>query len=353
VLRPLRLALLILLTWACLGVFFASQNRVLAAENGVADQPDAVPGMALAVLISAFFTPFVIYAAERLPLRPPDRFRNTLLLAVTGLLISAVRLAVDIAFLSAYETGSWSFKDYRELASLTFTTHLLFFTAITFVAKLWWSRAEAEERGRREAELASALVQAQLRRLRADLHPHFLFNSLNAVATLVHTDPPAARETIAKLRHLLAQALQADRNEVPLEKELSLLVMYLDLQKVRFGDRLRTSVDVAETRLLEARVPPLLLQPLVENSVLHGVRKASGGAGSIGIRVFAAGNDLRLQVRDDGPGCDPEAPFSAGKVGVTNTRARLELLYRNAQSLRFTRDGTEFVADVRLPLHFE
>jgi sensor histidine kinase YesM len=112
---------------------------------------------------------------------------------------------------------------------------------------------------------------------------------------------------------------------------------------------LQTSIQVDDPELLSASILPLLLQPLVENSIVHGIRKLPGG-GLVTVRVARDGNELRFEVRDTGPGCDPSTPFSNGHVGVTNTVARLDYLYGDAQWLRYRRDGNEFVAELRVPL---
>jgi len=156
--------------------------------------------------------------------------------------------------------------------------------------------------------------------------------------------------TLAKLIDLLRTSMEAGGSaEVPLAEELDFVGRYLDLQKVRFGDRLRSHIDVADPDLLGARVPPLLLQPLVENSIVHGIRKCSGDF-EIAVRAFRDDRALRLEVRDSGPGCTSAAPFSSGSIGVPNTRARLEHLYHDANALSFRRDGAEFVAGIRIPL---
>jgi LytS/YehU family sensor histidine kinase len=200
--------------------------------------------------------------------------------------------------------------------------------------------------------LQARLADAQVQVLTMQLQPHFLFNTLNALTTLVHTDAHAARVAIEQLIDLLESlGSAAKRVEVPLAEELAFVERYLDLQKVRFGAQLRTEVGVDEYALLRACVPPLVLQPLVENSIVHGIRRRADG-GRIAIRAFRERETLRLEVRDSGPGCAPAEPFLRGHIGVPATRDRLEYLYRDASALTFRRDGDDFVADIRLPLRF-
>jgi two-component system LytT family sensor kinase len=347
------LAILIAAIWAFLGVFFASQQHAIAAARGAVEDAGERALQTLATcVVWALLTPFVIYCADRLPLRAPHRLRNILLLIPVALVVAWLRSYVDASIPGLLQDEPLSPQEFRYTIAAVLHLHFLFFVVIVGVTNFVRSRAEADARARREARIDAELVQAQLRRLRGDLQPHFLFNTLNAVTALVHTDARAAEETIAKLIDLLRASMDASgRTEVPLAEELDFVGRYLDLQKVRFGDRLRSHIDVADPELLRACVPPLLLQPLVENSIIHGIRRQPGG-GEVAVRAFRDGDTLRLEVRDSGPGCDPEAPFSRGSIGVPNTRARLEYLYHDARALCFRRDGDEFVARVRIPLRF-
>ena len=182
----------------------------------------------------------------------------------------------------------------------------------------------------RASQLEARLAQAQLEVLKGQLHPHFLFNTLHAISTLIHRDPDAADEMLAQLSDLLRMTLATvGVQEVPLQQELEFLRRYLDIQQTRFADRLRVIVDVpADT--LDVRVPNQVLQPLVENAIHHGV-DARRGDGLVEIRARAEGDMLRLEVRDDGPGLKTTpgaAPKPAGSgIGLSNTRARLHELY--------------------------
>jgi two-component system, LytTR family, sensor kinase len=182
----------------------------------------------------------------------------------------------------------------------------------------------------RASQLEARLAQAQLEVLKGQLHPHFLFNTLHAISTLIHRDPDAADEMLAQLSDLLRMTLaNVGVQEVPLQQEMEFLRRYLDIQQTRFADRLRVVVDVpADT--LDIRVPNQVLQPLVENAIHHGV-DARRGDGLVEIRARAEGDMLRLEVRDDGPGLKSTpgaAPKPAGSgIGLSNTRARLHELY--------------------------
>lgn len=178
----------------------------------------------------------------------------------------------------------------------------------------------------RASQLEARLVQAQLQALRMQLQPHFLFNTLHAVSALMEDDIKAARRMIARLSELLRLTLeQSGQQEVTLQQELEALERYLEIEQIRFQDRLQIEMKI-DPETLAARVPYLILQPLVENAIRHGIAPLSS-AGKIEIRSARQDGMLELLVRDDGPGLpDGEAAFKEG-IGLANTRARLEQLY--------------------------
>jgi LytS/YehU family sensor histidine kinase len=204
-----------------------------------------------------------------------------------------------------------------------------------------------------EAEhLRTELAVAQLDALRAQLHPHFLFNTLNAITALVRDqDTRGALDTLRLLSDLLRSVLTADAsNEVTLRDELAFIQQYLGIMEVRFSDRLRVVWDVPD-QLRDARVPTLVLQPLVENAIRHGIARSSL-AGRVEITARRSGDRLILSVRDDGPGPVPETGRPTG-VGLANTRARLERLYGDATvTLEPAQRGTRgTVATITMPYH--
>ena len=178
---------------------------------------------------------------------------------------------------------------------------------------------------RRHRQREADLVEARWMALQSQVHPHFLFNTLNTISTLVEEDGEAARRMIARLGRLLRSSLsESDRQLVTLDEELELARLYLEIEEVRFEDRLRFEFQVEEGLGL-IRVPPLLLQPLLENSIRHGIARRAG-TGHLGIRVVRHGEGLRLQVEDDGVGMEASGEAGGG-LGLHNIRARLEALY--------------------------
>ena len=186
---------------------------------------------------------------------------------------------------------------------------------------------EVRDRDAREARHAATLAQARLESLEGRLHPHFLFNTLNAIAALIRDDPRAAERMVENLSELLRAALGAEPGrEVSLERELELLQQYVAIQQARFRDRLHVSVD-ADRDALAAQVPHLILQPIVENAIRHGIAPRES-EGRLVVRARRHGDVLRLLVQDDGVGYSPAKPTPSGMgIGITGTRDRLRHLY--------------------------
>ncbi|HTW38837.1 MAG TPA: histidine kinase [Steroidobacteraceae bacterium] len=201
------------------------------------------------------------------------------------------------------------------------------------------------------AQLQAQLADARLSALRTQLNPHFLFNTLNAVSALVERDPRGVRRMIARLSELLRTSLdEADEPEVPLQRELTFVERYLEVMQIRFQGRLHVRLH-ADPDVSGALVPNLILQPLVENAVKHGVSKMVG-AGRVEIRAHRAGARMVLCVIDNGPGLASGKLPSAEGVGLRNTRMRLAQLYGSEQSLTLrTGEGGGLIAEVSLPFH--
>ncbi|HZF68853.1 MAG TPA: histidine kinase [Gemmatirosa sp.] len=201
----------------------------------------------------------------------------------------------------------------------------------------------------RETELEAQLARAQLDALRAQLNPHFLFNALNSVAMLVRAGARGeAVHALAELAELLRRALYGPSTpEVSLREELGFVERYLGVERMRFQDRLQVTVDVAPDAL-DAAVPNLLLQPLVENALKHGIAPRAAG-GRVTVRARVDGGVLQLEVADDGAGLAATATSGAAGLGLANTRARLDRLYGGAARLHL-HAGAQGGAVVRVEL---
>jgi len=206
---------------------------------------------------------------------------------------------------------------------------------------------ESRDRQVKAAELESQLRQAQLEALRSQLNPHFLFNALHSIAELVHQDPRLAEQLIVRLGELLRRALEtAKQPELTLAEELEFIRGYLDIEQMRLGERLKVVWDV-EPDSLTARVPSLVLQPLVENAVQHGIA-ATATPGTLTIRARRNDGFLHIDVADSGPGLASSTLRPQG-IGIANTRARLQRLYGERQSFEL-QHGPGLIVNLRIPV---
>ena len=283
-------------------------------------------------LILGALTPLVYWLARSYPIRPPLRARN-ILAHVGG------ALALCVGWSTAGAVTRWVLgigpSDAPRMAYLTgwllttipWGTFMYFTTLGCMYAFAYF--VEAKEREAQAARLAAQIAQAKLGALQMQLHPHFLFNSLNAITVLVRDqDTAAAGRMLSLLSDVLRQVLRTDQShEVSLADELNFLERYLAIEQVRFSDRLRVAMKVDDA-LKDAAVPPFLLQPLVENALRHGIARRDD-AGRVEISARRVGDDLVLEVRDDGPGVDALRGPSDGSngVGLSNVRERLTTMY--------------------------
>ncbi len=205
----------------------------------------------------------------------------------------------------------------------------------------------AREQAEVATEAQNHATEAQLAALQAQLNPHFLFNALNTVASLVRTDPPAAEETVGNLAQVLRRTLDRSRRALAtLDDEVDYLQAYLSVEKERFGNRLTVEWSI-DPRTLPLKIPPMTLQPLVENSLKHGIGGRLEG-GRLTIRSTLEGGSLLLQVVDDGAGFLPH--FREG-TGLRNLRERLDTLYGDDSELRVGTAGEGATVTVRIPVN--
>ena len=340
------------LGWTLVGGF--SVLRHLATALGQERPVNWRLGVAyecLFVYVWALLTPFVFRWTQRHPV--VDWWRISLRHLPAAMLTASAHLIVFFAIIAAAETRgrnlSQSLLSLRREAIYSWFTNLAIYAVL---AVIFFYVQQQRERQNREAQLTAQLAQAELQNLRMQLQPHFLFNTLNAIAVLMMRDANAARRMLVRLSELLRLTLEHQATqEVSLKQELELLERYLEIERTRFQERLAVQMEV-EADVLNAAVPILLLQPLVENAIRHGVsRKAEGG--SVVIRARRQAESLQLQVCDDGLGLQqaPEEALQKG-IGLSTTQARLERLYGAAQSFAIA-DRAEggVCVTVTLPFH--
>jgi len=264
----------------------------------------------------AALTPLVAWLARRLRVSR-SRWWPILALAVIGIPIAFIKVTVTRALRGISEGGG----AYFQITDLA--VHYLIFWGIVGITHAWLYFREVQDRELRTTQLEAVLAQTRLQMLGMQLQPHFLFNTLNTIAELVHQRPEAAERMIAGLSHLLRETLHAGLvDRVPLARELQLLDRYIEIQRARLGDRLTVNILV-EPDAASALVPSLLLQPLVENSIKHGIGSRAG-AGHIAIVVTRFRGTLAIEIRDDGRGFGSE-PVAEG-IGLGNCRSRLQAL---------------------------
>lgn len=294
------------------------------------------------------FTPLVALLVRRFPFESERPARAVLAYLAAGAVIIPVWSAV-FTFLYWALRGPGAPGSVSELPSMWWVELLrrlpiLLLTYLVIVLNL-----VALDYYRKYRDREYRLVQAQLQTLKTQLQPHFLFNTLNSISTLMHEDVEAADRMVVSLGDLLRATLsEVGGQEVTLRRELEVLDLYLRIQLIRFQDRLRVNMDV-DPRALDACVPNLVLQPLVENAIKHGITPHSVD-GVIDIDARLDGPQLVLLVRDDGPGLlEPDAEIKEG-VGLSNTRTRLAHLYGAAQSMRYGNSpGRGFEVELRIP----
>jgi two-component system, LytTR family, sensor kinase len=331
--------------WTIFGVFNSSEFYQRTLEGG---QP-GVPIELLAVqltssLLWALFTPVIVFVTERLPLRKPHLLRNAIAMTAFVPLIAVIRAAVGavVSELGDREEPNLAFTRY----TIQIRYHRNIFLAVVIVGITWFilARRAAAERERNALALRTAVTNAELQRLRAAMQPRMMFATLDAIAEKATTDPTLADQMIVHLGDLLRTMVEfGKRTQVTLGEELEVIDRYFEIERARTGGTFTTRVDVEE-ELLGARVPPLLLHPLVE-SALFGTDTDSPQHMEILGRT--QGSKLILEVLNDGPERIP-APDA-----VEETRGRLQQAFGTLATVAWRTEETRVVTELGMPLQFE
>ena len=309
-------------------------------------------------LILGALTPIAYWLAQRYPLRPPIVARNLLAHAGGALLLCIGWAGAGAAFRWLLGIGPDDVPKMAYLTGWLMTTipwgTFMYFTILGCIHAIGYF-VEAREREAQAAKLAAQVAEARLGALQMQLHPHFLFNSLNAITVLVRDhDTVNAARMLDLLSDVLRQVLTSDRAyETSLTDELRFLERYLAIEQIRFSDRLVVRFDIDDA-VLGAAVPPFVLQPLVENALRHGIAQRADG-GRVEVDARRVGDTLVLSVTDDGPGAGTPKQATGNGLGLANTRERLATLYGDRASLelrpRSAGESSGTVATVRLPYH--
>ena len=346
--------------WTLLGVSFALSTYLGARQDNVQiSWKRVISGYLADFYLWGMLSPLIFLLARRFELRKHFP-RNVLIhlgasIVLSGFVISAAsplvwyfgypNLARNPTLAILWRNNAFSAYYFHQGLTIYWTT-LVVALALYYYRGL--RKGEAQT-----ARLTAQLAQAQLQALKMQIHPHFLFNTLNSIAALLHKDVEAADRMIARLGDFLRLTLQSsDTQTVDFEQELEFLKCYLDIEHIRFQDRLTVELDI-DSQALKATVPNLILQPIVENAVRHGVARQTS-QGHITIRARREGERLIMTVEDNGPGL--KAQSNGSGIGISNTRARLEQFYGSDfkfQIANSTERGASVTLDVPAFVHLE
>jgi hypothetical protein len=354
-----RQILVIILAWTLFGCLHGTQVALgIRAEDPNFQLPFGrfLTWQVGCWLVWAALTPGVVWLSRRFPLAP--RVRTVALHLAASILCSLIHVGgiISMSYLvqpfGPEPTRPW-ILDYLGRLSGYFHIDLIVYWSICGVVHAVDSRRRLRERELEASRIEAQLAQAHLANLRLQLQPHFLFNTLHAIASLVRSgESGPAVAMIAGLSDLLRYSLDnVGRNVVPLSEELDVVERYLEIQQTRFSDRLEVAIHASEeTR--DAAVPTLLLQPLVENAVRHGIA-ASADGGRLEVRTRREEGDLVMEVLNDGPPLPPNWQDREG-VGLSSTRRRLQQLYGPGARLELENlEPAGVIARVRIPFSRE
>jgi two-component system, LytTR family, sensor kinase len=292
--------------------------------------------------LAAMMLPGVVNVARRFSFDAGRRARALAVHSAGALTFATLHFIglMGVRFLLWSDGGKWSgatwsqFIQRRVFEQLDWS--LMVYAVIVGVSHAMAYYHESQERKLKSAQLETRLVEARLKTLEAELHPHFLFNTLHAISTLVHRDPESADRMISRLSDLLRITLdRSGEPKVTLNEEVDFLQKYLDIEQMRFQDRLTVSVNI-DPEALDGEVPRMILQPIVENALKHGIAGRNGGD-TVHITAGRDGERLWMRVRDNGAGLQVRTlkALRTG-VGLSNTRARLDCLYGRHYRLEFS-----------------
>ena len=336
--------LLIWGTWAVVAFFFASQvYTVYYNDANPISFRRAFLVQGLMCVLWALATPLVLWLARRIRIERNNWRRSALLHIVLSLAISVPMITIDylIYMIQIGSGGNLTMLRTFKFVFYNLDRSLLIYWLLVLISHAFNYYNSYRKGELKASQLRTQLVQAQLEALKMQLHPHFLFNTLHSISALLNQDVEAARRMISRLGDFLRLTLEnAGTQEVTVQQELEFLNGYLEIERIRFQDRLTTSVTV-DPEVLDQRVPNLILQPIVENAMRHAISNSNGGR--IEIIVSPRNGMLRIEVKDNGPGMrlvrsGPDR--SKTGLGLANTKARLERLYGSAHSLDLANEPT-------------
>lgn len=330
--------------WTIVGLFFTTQIYV---SDYASNQPIRY-GRPLLVQMSACYlwalaTPLVLWLSRRYCIQRHNWLRRSLFHFVASIVLVSAQLALHSLAVIMIMSGTGQIVPFRVFRFVYFNLDrwLLIYWLILLMSHAF-SYYNSYRKGELKAsQLHTQLVQSQLEALKMQVHPHFLFNTLHSISALLSKDAEGARKMITRLGDFLRLTLEnSGTMEVTLQQELEFLNGYLEIERIRFQDRLTTDIRV-DPEVLDVRVPNLILQPIVENAMRHAIGNSTSGR----VEVTAAPRNgvVRIEVKDNGPGIDAERLLESrrGKgLGLANTQARLAGLYGEAARFEMSNNPT-------------
>jgi len=330
--RRTRFAM-IWLIWTIVALFFSTQVYMMYYSTGNLPIPYAKAFLvqASACYLWALTTPLVLWLARRYRIDRNNWQKRVLFHALLSIGLSSslivIHFVLYMVIMGHVEkiTPFWTFDYlYWNLDRWLLVYWFIFLTS--HAANYYRSYREGELKA---SELRTELAQAQLEALKMQVHPHFLFNTLHSISALLSKDTESARKMISRLGDFLRMTLESGGSmEVTLQQELEFLNGYLEIERIRFQDRLTTNIEI-DPEVLNVRVPNLILQPIVENAMRHAISRTNSGV--VEITAVPRNGSVRIEVKDNGPGitAEPKAMLSRNSrgVGLANTQARLAGLY--------------------------
>ena len=357
--KKVKNILLIIIIWTITGLLYSAQSYYYRLQIG--QQVEWLSIMLVDTpyfLLWAFFTPVAIFAYRRFPFSKNNWLRFIAIHIFLAAFISFTHSFIYNTFrlfVTASENNGFEFERVYLNAVANFDYGLLVYFVTLLVINIfdYYRRLQLERT--ENAELQTALIQSHLSALKMKLQPHFLFNTLNSISVLIKDNPQKAGETINLLSDLLRQVLKnSDEQFNELEKEIEFLNHYLAIEQVRFGERLKIKLAI-DPLLKKTLVPSLILQPLVENAVRHGIAQKRG-LGIIEIKAYKNNQRLHLEVIDNGKGFDSQKPKEEWGLGLKITRERLNSLYKNNFKMNIQpaeNGGTLATLQIPIPLETE